>query len=232
MLLIFTSKKFFRTQWFSKRAHFSPQEKSLETPDSLKTFLLHTNGKDLSASDEYRPRMLLSFPQCRVQPLTKRTVCMYLVLQSCLTLCGHLDCSPSGSSVHGILQARILGWVTISFSRRSSRPRDQTCVSCVSCVADRFFTGLSGLKCQQYRGVGAFILNGFYCFLCVLISYQIITMSLLLPLLLFSISTLWKVFKQFSARYLILREKQTKLSMWKTRRFIVITFHRNLFVVI
>ena len=52
--------------------------------------------------------------------------------QSCLTLCDPMDCSPSGSSVHGIFQSRILEWVAISFSRRSSWPRDWTCVSRVS----------------------------------------------------------------------------------------------------
>ena len=41
-----------------------------------------------------------------------------------------VDCSPPGSSVHGILQARILEWVVISFSRGSSQPRDRTRVSC------------------------------------------------------------------------------------------------------
>ena len=50
--------------------------------------------------------------------------------QSCLTLCDPMDCSPSGSSVHGIFQARILEWVAISYSRRSSCPRDQTCATC------------------------------------------------------------------------------------------------------
>ena len=50
-------------------------------------------------------------------------------LQSCLTLCDPMDCSPPGSSVHGIFQARILEWVAISFSRRSSWPRDWTWVS-------------------------------------------------------------------------------------------------------
>ena len=40
-----------------------------------------------------------------------------------------MDCSPPGSSIHGILQARTLEWVAISFSRGSSRPRDQTRVS-------------------------------------------------------------------------------------------------------
>ena len=46
------------------------------------------------------------------------------VAQSCLTLCDPMDCSPPGSSVHGFLQARILEWVAISFSRGSSQPRD------------------------------------------------------------------------------------------------------------
>ena len=51
------------------------------------------------------------------------------VAQLCPTLCDPMDCSPPGSSVHGILQARILEWVTISFCRGSSRPRDRTRVS-------------------------------------------------------------------------------------------------------
>ena len=49
--------------------------------------------------------------------------------QSCLTLCDPVDCSLPGSSLHGILQARVLEWVAISFSRGSSQPRDWTQVS-------------------------------------------------------------------------------------------------------
>ena len=60
-----------------------------------------------------------------------------LVAQPCPTLCDPTDCSPSGSSVHGILQARTLEWVAIPFSRGSSRPRDR---SQVFCTAGRFFT--------------------------------------------------------------------------------------------
>ena len=60
-----------------------------------------------------------------------------LVAQSCLTLCDPMDCSPPGSSVHGILQARILERVVSSFSRGSSWSRDWTWVSC---IAGRFFT--------------------------------------------------------------------------------------------
>ena len=48
------------------------------------------------------------------------------VAQSCLTLCDLMDCSPPGSSVHGILQARILEWLASPFSRGSSWPKDQT----------------------------------------------------------------------------------------------------------
>ena len=59
------------------------------------------------------------------------------VTQSCLTLCDPVDCSPPGSSVPGIFQARMLEWVAISFSRGSSRTRDRTRVSC---IAGRFFT--------------------------------------------------------------------------------------------
>ena len=51
-----------------------------------------------------------------------------------------MDCSPPGSSVRGILQARILECVAISFSRGSYRLRDWSPVSCVSCNAGRFFT--------------------------------------------------------------------------------------------
>ena len=63
-------------------------------------------------------------------------VCAKL-LKLCLTLCDPVDCSPPGSSVHGILQARILEWVAMPSDRGSSQPGDQTCVSCISCVGGR-----------------------------------------------------------------------------------------------
>ena len=59
------------------------------------------------------------------------------VAQLCLTLCDPIDCSPPGSSVHVILQARILEWVAMPFFRGSSWPRNWTRVSCTAC---RFFT--------------------------------------------------------------------------------------------
>ena len=58
--------------------------------------------------------------------------------QSCLTLCNPINCSPPNSSVHGILQARILEWV--AFSRGSSRSRDWTLSPMSLALAGRFFT--------------------------------------------------------------------------------------------
>ena len=63
--------------------------------------------------------------------------CMLSCSSHVLTLCDPMDCSPPGSSVRGILQARILEWVAIPVSRGSSPPRDRTQVSC---IAGRFFT--------------------------------------------------------------------------------------------
>ena len=59
------------------------------------------------------------------------------VIYSCPTLCDPTDCSPPGSSVDVIHQARIQEWVAIPFSRGPSQPRDQTWVSS---IAGRFFT--------------------------------------------------------------------------------------------
>ena len=60
-------------------------------------------------------------------------------LQSCPTLCDPMDCGLPGSSVHGVLQAKILEWVAMpSFSRASSQPRDQTHNSYVSCMSRQF----------------------------------------------------------------------------------------------
>ena len=67
--------------------------------------------------------------------LVSTRVC--LRAKSLLTLCNPRDCSPPDSSVHGILQARILEWIAFPFSSGSSPPRDQTWISC---IAGRFFT--------------------------------------------------------------------------------------------
>ena len=59
--------------------------------------------------------------------------------QSCLTLCDPMNCSSPGSSIHGIFYVKILEWVAIPFSRDSFWPRDQTWVSCISCIAGWVF---------------------------------------------------------------------------------------------
>ena len=91
------------------------------------------------AGERFTPR---SLRQVCLQSLLRETLALasklwVLVAQSCLTLCNPMDWSPPGSSVHGILQARILEWVAIPFSRGSSWSRDWTQVSC---IAGRFFT--------------------------------------------------------------------------------------------
>ena len=61
-------------------------------------------------------------------------------LHSCLTLCEPMDCIPPGSSVHGILQARILEWVAMPSSKGYFQHRDRTCISLSPALASGFFT--------------------------------------------------------------------------------------------
>ena len=88
-----------------------------------------------------------------------------LVAQSCLTLCESIGCTLIGFSVHANLQAGILEWVAIPFSKRSSQPKDQTRGSC---TAGRFFTmwatgsldmNISG-KCHRQRSLVGYSLWG------------------------------------------------------------------------
>ena len=74
-------------------------------------------------------------------------LCRAKLLQSHPTLCDPMDCSPPGSSVHWVSQARILEWVAISFSRGSSQFRNQTHVSCIAC---RFFTDWTTREAALY----------------------------------------------------------------------------------
>ena len=87
----------------------------------------------LVIEDPARLCPITAFPRASVRP-----VC--LVSQSCPTLCDPMDCSPPGSTVHVILQARILEWVAIVFSRGSSQPRDRTCASVSPAPTGGFFT--------------------------------------------------------------------------------------------
>ena len=62
--------------------------------------------------------------------------------------CDPMDCSPPGSSVHGIFQARILEWAAIPYFRGSSQPRDQTRISC---IAGEFFTSWTTRESNSYQ---------------------------------------------------------------------------------
>ena len=103
------------------------------------------------------------------KPPRNEYMCVHIKsLQSCMILCDPMDCSPPGSSVHGILQARILEWLAMPSSRGSSQPRDRACISRDSCVAGRFFTTESPGKPQEWiyfllkYGWDIFICNKIY----------------------------------------------------------------------
>jgi len=78
--------------------------------------------------------------------------CMHAqLLSSCLTLCDPMDCSPPVSSVHGLLQARMLEGVAVPSSRGSSRPRDLTRVSYISCIVTSItFEALFVSKAREF----------------------------------------------------------------------------------
>ena len=79
----------------------------------------------------YSPRVYESAKVTAPWPKYSYKHCYYLVTKLCLTLHDPVDCSLPDSSLHGIPRARILEWVAISFSRGSSRPKDQTHIFCI-----------------------------------------------------------------------------------------------------
>ena len=95
---------------------------------NIPPFHFHTQYNQLAKGTQgsYSPENALS-------PLETVLKCESEVVQSCLTLCDPMICSLPGSSVHGLFQARVLEWISISFSRGSSLPRDWTEVSNVVC---------------------------------------------------------------------------------------------------
>ena len=77
-------------------------------------------------------------------------------LRLCPTLCNPMECSLPSSSIHGILQARILEWVVMPSSRGSSQPRDQTQVSHIT---GRFFTSWATREAQEYWSGSLYLLQ-------------------------------------------------------------------------
>ena len=76
--------------------------------------------------------------------------------------CNPMDCSPPGSSVHGILQARTLEWVAISFSRGSSQPRDRTWTPALQ--AESLLTELPGNWLRNLYKLNCFYISYYYSF--------------------------------------------------------------------
>ena len=102
---------------------------------SLRNYLLWSAWKEYWVQKQIIHLFLQSF-QLHIF-LLKRKWKVKVSQNSGAWLCDPVDCSPPGSSVHGILQARVLEWVAISFSRVFSQPRDRTRISC---IAGRLFT--------------------------------------------------------------------------------------------
>ena len=87
--------------------------------------------------------------QINMKPV-KSLCCMRAQLLSCVRLCDPMNYSPTGSSVHAISQARILEWDSISFSRWSFQPRDQTYASWVSCIARQILYHCACLNTESH----------------------------------------------------------------------------------
>ena len=101
-------------------------------------------------------------------------VCVF----SCLTLCYPMECSPPGSSAHGILQARILARGAIPFSRGSSQPRNQTHISWSPALAGGFFTTSTSWRCYETEASSRAHLGGSACSLSHSLSARIALSSL------------------------------------------------------
>ena len=118
---------------FTFTFHFDALEKEMATHSSVLAWRILGTGE---------PGGLLSMESHGVRhdwsDLAKGLF-MFMHGQSSLILWDPMDCSPPGSSVHGIFQARILEQVAISYYRGSSWSRDWTCVSCISCIGSQIF---------------------------------------------------------------------------------------------
>ena len=126
-----------QSQYYSHFMHVDSLQEGYKCP---LPFTKRTGSEDLypvcSLLDTHNSAFKLQMIDSISFVLNKWLEMVCCCAQSHSTLWDPKDRSPSGSSVHGISQARILEWVAISFSRGSSSPKDQTCVSCTS---GRFF---------------------------------------------------------------------------------------------
>ena len=143
----------------------------------------------------------------------RTSVVLCLIAQSCPTLCDHMDCGPPNSSVHGILQARILEWVAKPSSRGLSQPRAQTQVSC---IAGRIFTVWAT---REAHSVSLLIfslddlsfMEPISAWIVPLVSLIFLKRSLVFPILLVSsISLHWSLRKAFLFLFAVLRNSELK----------------------
>ena len=104
----------------------------LEVQTFFFSFFFNTKQAQPCLASEIRRDRAPSGWYGRSPDIFLKDVFVCLVVQFCPTLSDFMDCSPPGSFIHGILQARILEWVAMPFSRGSSRPRDWTQVSCIA----------------------------------------------------------------------------------------------------
>ena len=95
--------------------------------------------KELDTTERLNSNNYIHICVCVCVCVWQPCVCM-LSHFSCVWLCRPMDCSQPGSSIHGIILARILKWVAMPFSKVSAQSKDQTHVSCSSCTSGRFFT--------------------------------------------------------------------------------------------
>ena len=99
----------------------------------IQMFLFSTQSKEVDFFNRNMPKYSSLIHAFFVKNMSGAYyLCYVFVAQSCPTLCDPMDWGSPGSSVHRILQGRILDWVAISFSRRSSQPRDWTQVSSIA----------------------------------------------------------------------------------------------------
>ena len=115
-------------------SNLKKREKKIHSPLLFST-VLKKSFLNFPASNCYKYAFPYFFSSITTGTCCLGCICAQL-LQLHLTLCDPVNCSLPGYSVHRILQAKILEWVAMPFSRGSSWPRDQTCISC---IAGRFF---------------------------------------------------------------------------------------------
>ena len=134
---------YFRMDWLDLLAlqgtlksllwHHSSKASSLQCSAFFIVQLSHpymTTGKTIALTRWTFVGKVMSLLKKQILKIEQdKIMCACMNCFSCVRLCNHKDCSPPGSSVHGILQARILEWIAMRSSRGSSRPRDRTQVS-------------------------------------------------------------------------------------------------------